>query len=245
MFLAGVVLVTAAAKSPGQVIVYDNTTNSSTNAFQNGGATDLSGDTITRYVADDITPLTGFAGRSITQFRLSVANLNTAAVTARPRVKFYLPDGTGSAPGTSFAMLNFPPATFNASSISLIVSGTLTPGVLVIPSSFSFFWAGVVFDDNNGSTGATQAQLNLLGQGLFNPPTVGSSVDIFFNGSTAGVPGDMPSGSLQNFQPGGPPANFGWQFQVAAVPEPGPLVMLLGPTVIGGLAYVRRRRTGK
>ena len=41
------------------------------------------------------TTRTGFAGQSVTQFRLSVANLNTTAVTARPRIRFFLPDGTG------------------------------------------------------------------------------------------------------------------------------------------------------
>jgi len=244
MLFAGLAVVAAAARSPGQVIVYDNTTNSVPSAFQNGGATTQAGNnTITRYVADDITPLTGFAGQSVTQFRLSVANLNTVGVTARPRIRFFLPDGTGQAPGTGIATLNFPPATFGASSISLIVSGPLSPGQFVIPAS-GFFWAGVVFDDNAGTTGATQAQLNNLGQGIFNPPTVGSSVDIFFVSTAAGVPGDFPAGTLQNFS-GTPVANFGWQFQVAAVPEPGPLVLLLGPTAMGLLAYARRVRTSK
>jgi hypothetical protein len=245
MFLAGVVLVAAAASASGQVIVYDNTTNSLTSAFRNGGAANQAGDTITQYVADDITPISAAAGRSVTQFTLSVANLNPAAVTARPRVKFFLPDGPGQAPGTGLATLAFPATTFGSSSISLIVSGTLAPGQLVIPTNFPFFWAGVAFDDNNGTTGATLAQLNNLGQGAFNPPTVGSSFDIFFLSSAAGVPGDNPAGNLQSFG-GTPPANFGWQFQVSAVPEPGPLVLLVGPTAMGLLAYARRvrRRVG-
>ena len=80
---------------------------------------------------------------------------------------------------------------------------------------------------------------------VFNPPTIGSSFDIYFLSTAAGVPGDFPAGNLQNFQPGGPAANFGWQFQVAAVPEPGPLVLLLGPTAMSLLAYARRVRTSK
>jgi hypothetical protein len=99
-----------------------------------------------------------------------------------------------------------------------------------------------VFDDVNGTTGATLAQLNNLGQGVFNPPTVGISDDVFFRSTAAGVPGDFPGGNQQNF--GGPPnpvANLGWQIQVAAVPEPGTLVLLFGPTAIGVFAYLRRR----
>src|SRR5258708_2618656 len=94
-FLAGVFLIAAAPTSLGQVIVYSNTTTNSMSGLQNGGAAKQGGNTITRYVADDITPIAGVAGRSVTQFTLSVANLNPTPVTARPRVKFFLPDGPG------------------------------------------------------------------------------------------------------------------------------------------------------
>jgi len=241
MLLAGALLVADVATASGQVIVYNNTTNSLTAALQNGGAANQAGNTITRFVADDIQPLTGFAGKSVTQFSLSVANLNTTPVTARPRIKFFLPDGPNQGPGTGLATLNFPAATFVGSSISLIVSGPLAPGQFVIPSS-SFFWAGVVFDDNGGTTGATLAQMNNLGQGAFNPPTVGISDDVYFLSTNAGIPGDFPGGSQLNFG-GSPVANFGWQFQVAAVPEPGVLVLLFGPTAVALLAHARRTRT--
>src|SRR5262249_21335171 len=174
-----------------------------------------SGNTITNFVADDIQPLAGFAGRSVTNFSLSVANLNTTAVTARPRVRIFLPDGPNLGPGTAIATLNFPQATFTGSSISLIVSGKLGPTQFVIPSS-SFFWAGVAFDDFGGTTGATLAQMNNLGQGVFNPPTVGISDDVYFITTDPGVPGNSPPGSQRNFG-GTPVANFGWQVQVAPV----------------------------
>jgi hypothetical protein len=170
-----------------------------------------------------------------------VANLNATAVTARPRLKFFLPDGPSLGPGTSLATLNFATVTFPASSIILIVSGQLAPGQLVVPPGF--FWAGVTFDDNLGTTGATPAQLNNLGQGQFNPPTVGISDDVIFVSNAAGVPGDFPAGIQRNFGgAGNPVASFGWQFQVAAVPEPGTLVLLLGPTAIGVLTQLARRK---
>jgi len=243
MLLAGVVLVGTAATASGQVIIYNNTTNSIAAALQNGGATNQSGNTITNFVADDIQPLAGFAGRSVTNFSLSVANLNPTAVTARPRVRIFLPDGPNLGPGTAIATLNFPTATFTGSSISLIVSGQLGPTQFVIPSS-SFFWAGVAFDDFGGTTGATLAQMNNLGQGVFNPPTVGISDDVYFITTDPGVPGNSPPGSQRNFG-GTPVANFGWQFQVAPVPEPGTLVLLFGPTAIALLAHVRRFRASK
>src|SRR5205823_2885938 len=99
-------------------------------------------------------------------------NLNGAAVTARPRVQFFAADGGGNAPGTLLLSLAFPPTTFGPGSVSLLTSVPLTPGQFVLPS---VFWAGVVFDDNSGSTGATLAELNNFGQGTFNPPTAGSS----------------------------------------------------------------------
>jgi hypothetical protein len=239
MVLAGVVLLTAAPASPGQVIAYDNTATPLVSAFPNGGAADQAGNTITRFVADDIAPVPAAAGQSVTQFTLSVANLNPTAVSARPRVQFFAPNGPGQAPGTLLLSLAFPATTFGASTISLITSSPLAAGQFVLPATF--FWAGVVFDNNNGGTGATPAQLNNFGQGAFHPPTVGSSFDIFFLSAGAGVQGDNPAGNLQNFG-GTTPANYGWQFQVAAVPEPGALALLLGPAAMGLLAPARRVR---
>jgi hypothetical protein len=37
----------------------------------------------------------------------------------------------------------------------------------VLPSGT--FWAGITFDDNNGTTGATLVQLDNLGKGVFRP----------------------------------------------------------------------------
>src|SRR5437016_10543727 len=91
--LAGILLVVMTPASPGQVIAYGDKTTFTGGAFPNGGAQLQGGNTITRYVADDITPDPTFVGQSVTQFTFSVANLNGATVTARPRVQFVATDG--------------------------------------------------------------------------------------------------------------------------------------------------------
>jgi hypothetical protein len=83
------------------------------------------------------------------------------------------------------------------------------------------FWAGVTFDGNNGTTGATLANLNNLGPGIFDPPTLGSSQDQFFATNSAGsFLANNPAGSFFNFG-GSPVANFGWAFSGTPPAAPG------------------------
>src|SRR4051794_37098118 len=172
--LAGLLLVALTPASPGQVIAYSNHAGIPPGAFPNGGATLQGTNTITRYVADDISPNPAFVGQSVTQFTFSAANQNPTPVTARPRVQFFDTTGPGGGPGTLLLTLNIAPATL-VSGVSLLQSAPLTPGHSVLPPPF---WAGVVFDENNGSTGIPLSELNTLGQGVFNPPLVGSSFDV-------------------------------------------------------------------
>jgi hypothetical protein len=216
---------------------YSNIDTYTGSVFSNGGAATVSGNGITRLVADDITfALPYLAGQSFTQFTFSVANLNLVAVSARPRVRFWLADGAGGGPGTYYSGIGytFNAISFGANSVGLF-SATLSPGFLQ-PAAGQTLWAGITFDNNNGATGATIAQLNNLGQGIFNPPAVGSSADRFFQTTAAGsfFNTNNPAGTLTNFG-GNPVGNFGWEF---VVPAPGS-VALLG---LGGLVASRRRR---
>src|ERR1043166_6933527 len=73
----------AIASASAQQLIYDNTLNFSGQVYLNGGAANQAGNTITRLVADDITPLSGYAGMPIQTISFSVGNLNPVAVSAR------------------------------------------------------------------------------------------------------------------------------------------------------------------
>lgn len=194
---------------------YSNVTTFLGAGVANGGAALQAGNTITRLVADDLTPTGG--GVDVFDFTFSVVNFDAVALTFRPRVRFWFADGAGGGPGTYYNLpasvgFTFNPVTVNATTIVLFTA-SLGTGQMTMPTST--FWAGMTFDDNNGTTGATAAQLNNLGQGLFGPATVGSSADLYFEttaaGSFFGV--NNPAGSLLNLN-GNPPASFGWEFNV-------------------------------
>lgn len=215
----------AGRATPGAV--YSNVDNFTGNAYANGGAANQAGNTITTLVADDIL----MAGpSSITSFTFSVANFNTVAVSARARVRFYAADGAGGTPGTVITGFSFNPISFAASSVNTFTGNV---AAFVLPAAF---WAGITFDNNTGGTGATAAQLNNLGQGIFDPPVVGSSGNIAFQTTGAGsFLANNPAGSTFNFTGlGAPIANFGWEF----IPTPG-AAALFG---IAGVAAARRRR---
>jgi len=200
---------------------YSNVTNFLGQAFVNGGATLQGANTITRLVADDVTPTGAHAGLDVTQVQFSVANFNNVPVSVRARIRFWFPDGAGGGPGTYY---NVPAAVgFSFNPIAFSPGVTVLTGLLPA-SSFTMpggtIWAGITFDNNNGTTGATAAEMNNLGQGLFDPPDVGSSADVFFATDLAGSFFNVanPGGGQGNFG-GSPKANFGWAFLVD-VPTP-------------------------
>jgi hypothetical protein len=221
-----------------QVVIYDNSANFAGSAFSNGGSALQSGNTITRLVADSIQTTAVGAPFIIDGFSFSVSNLNTVAVSARPRVRFYLADGAGGAPGTYVTGFSFNPISFAASNVSLF-STTIVP--VTFATSTGAFWAGITFDNSTGTTGATGAQLDLLGQGIYGPPLVGSSADNFFVTTAAGsFLVNNPAGTVTSFG-GSPVANFGWRF-TSPVPESSTLWMLLVGLPVLGLSLRRRAR---
>ncbi len=228
-----------------QTVTYSNVGTFTNTGFVNGGATAATANT-TRLVADDINPIT--IGAAVTGFKFNVTNFDSATFTARPRVRFYAADGTGGAPGTYITGFSFNPISFTGLS-----SVTFDTGVLAAASQFTLptsnngrFWAGMTFD-NLGAT-ATLAQLNNLGQGIFEPPTIGSSDNSLFFVTTAGgsFVGNNPIGTLSTIT--GAASNFGWEFTTTGgtpvvVPEANTVALLgAGLAPLAGIVVARRRR---
>jgi hypothetical protein len=212
---------------------YSNVDNFLGQALANTGAENQGGNTITRMLMDDIHfDLPYLAGQNFTQIKFSVANLNTAAVSARARVRFYRGDGANGGPGTLIAGFTF--NAFSFGSGVTVLTGNIGPG-LPQPAS-GMLWAGITFDNNSGASGATADQLNNFGVGLFNPPVIGFSNATYFHTTGAGsFLASNPGGAIIDGLSDGTPGNFGWEF---TVPAPGSLA-LVG---LGGLLAGRRRR---
>lgn len=230
------------AVSAHAVVGYsDVTTFSGVGYAQNGAALDgvTSTSASTTLVADDITFAPGMAGGSVTGFTFSVANFNSAAVSANADVRLYASNGTSGGPGTLLSALNFNPISFTSGSVATFTFTSAT-SLFTVPTNGTI-WAGISFSNDSSTSTATTTQLNSIGQGLFNPPTIGSSTDVFFQSTLGGSQflTSNPTGSFLYFG-GNPVANFGWQFNVTPLPTPEPSAFAaLG---LGAVAVLRRRK---
>lgn len=137
-------------------------------------------------------------------------------------------------------------------------------GALNLPMTDTKYWFGIFFDIDIPE-GADQAtvdtlteRLRKLGQGLYGPPTVGSSADVHHETDVFGAPyqqnyftdsfaANDPNGTyVKTFgmtDPNGQPvlSNFGWLVNgFVAIPEPSSVAFsLLG---ISAFALIRRRK---
>lgn len=229
--------------TPGSI--YSNVDTFSGFAAANGGTVVNAGNgnlLTTRYLADDLNSAGGsFDVMSVAgwSMKFSVANLNAAATTARFRIRFFLRDGAGGAPGTalggfSFATTSIPTgvSTFTATNLGSLGAG-------IPPSGTTQIWAGMFFD-NSGAAATTAAQLDNLGQGLFNPPVIGTSADQDFlsGAATNTFLVNNPAGAVRPSPfAANPVANYGWE--ITPAPEPTSLAVL-GLSIMG--FTLRRRR---
>jgi hypothetical protein len=218
-----------AAGARGATVVYDDTTNATTFAWFNpqndSGPTGI--------VADDITPVAGFAGQSVTQFQFGLFNNNTTASVITPTAYFYDNDGTSGGPGTLIAAVELPPVAIDGLATTTV--NELNPlGFFDLPSTT--FWAGLSF------SAVSSADSNAIGQLVYYPATVGSSQDLFFASTNPASNASNPPGTLFTAPfAGDPQMSFDWQFSVTAVPEP--TTVAIAMVALVGVMSGRKRST--
>jgi hypothetical protein len=181
---------------------YSNVTTLQGFFLANGGSTNLAGNTITRLRADDLTFTRGVPV-SVTGIRFAVHNNNAGTVSARARVRFYA--NNGGVPGNILAAVSFAAFAFGAGTTTL-TANPFGP----FSATTQTIWAGITFDNNGGATGATAAQLDLLGMRVVDPPDRGTSADVSFLTTAAGdFNVNNPTGTVGNTA--GVVDNLGWE----------------------------------
>lgn len=171
-----------------------------------GGVESDGVNTSTLFVADDLVPDPAYAGMAITSIRFSAASYAPVPVMVRIRVLVLNPDGPSGAPGTLIMGVIADPVVLPALTVSLI---TITAPAAVFPMPGGPFWAGMAFDDHDGTLAVTPSQLSSLGQGYFDPPTTGSSENrVFVTTTPFALEGSIFTRTSE------PRYNFGWAFEV-------------------------------
>jgi hypothetical protein len=218
------------------VVVYQNTTNPTGGGFAFEGAL-LTGSNLAANVdLNELTLAAGSAGDRITSLSFLSFNGNTMAVAARPTMYLWAANGAGGDPGTLLGSFALPLETLatGQSTLSLTV-----PTTVIVPASMQI-WAGIGFDNDNGASAITAAQLNLLGALTYHPATVGTdgATALFIPPPNFAV--NNPTGLVFGSPSG---ANYGWTVS-AAVPEPSTWAMMLIGFVGLGFGFHRSRRKG-
>jgi hypothetical protein len=222
---------TSRVVAPGAI--YSNVTNFLHYGVTVSGVSGPGNDDFTPMTADDLT-LAG--GGAVSEVNVYMFNDNSGTVTANVDMTFYANDGTSGLAGTVLGAFQLPGVSIQGGDVVSELGVAFSPGQLTL--SGGTIWAGLAYDNAN-QPNTSDAELTLLGDGLFNPPDVGSSTDeveLMASGQAPYTSND-PSGGTTNFG-GNPVANVGWE--IVVTPEPGCLGVILF-----GLALMRRRARGE
>jgi hypothetical protein len=209
-------------------VAYSNVQTYAARALTQGPASTIGGNVIGRLMGDDITLAAGTSAERIGRLRWTTFNGNTTPVAARMRLRFWRNDGTTSLPGLYYATgvpagplgVTFDPVTLAANAATI---WSWAPGndpvfrQWLSANAGETIWIGLVFDNNAGGTGATEAQIANLGQLLFDPPAVGSTPNGVFITNNAGsfFQANHPAGGRVFFTGTNPPptTNLGYSWE--------------------------------
>jgi hypothetical protein len=229
-------LVCSFAFTARATVIYSNTSNFSGDVTQNGSATELDTFDRTGIDADDIMPIAAGVGADVNSITYNIVNLNSTAVVFQPFLSIWAADGAGGGPGTLLYSQGLPDIS-QVPGIEIYTFASGGPTLFVAPGQF---WAGISFDNDNGSLSISSLELNNLGQGIYAPPTVGSSANEVFLGSPGQQNSSNPTGNLTNFGPG-LTADFGWEFDgTLATPEPASALLVAAGLALAGALAKRR-----
>ena len=157
------------------------------------------GSPITKTLAEDVTPLSLYAGRVVTAIGTTFYNYNGIDVAFRPRFRFWEANGPSYGLGTYLASTAFTAdavrmAPYSTQEVVFNTAG----GDLIVPSTK--VWAGIALDnEQNGDGMASVSQLNWMGimPGVVSRGT--SNTDIFrSNTATDLIYTNTPAGSYES-----------------------------------------------
>jgi hypothetical protein len=188
------------------VSAYSNLAGFNGAILTNGGVATDGVNTRTLFVADDIVPLPEYASADLVSVKIAVGNYNPVPVTVRLNAMLFDPDGPAGGPGTHVMSIIFSSLILDPLVVT-VLSAMVPPGLFPMPDGP--FWAGVSFDDDEGTAMVTPGQLANLGVAYFDPPQVGSSENRLFITAT---PFTMSGTILERTD--SPAYNFGWEFNV-------------------------------
>lgn len=182
--------------------------------YENGGATLNGSNTVTRLLADDVTPLASEVGGDVRELKFTAVNIGITPVNARINFRFWFNSG-GNLPGNYYDV----PADVAFADDYQIAPGVNFLSIAIPAGTFTLptgpLWCGMSYDDHDGTTGATAAQLDKLGQAISGTATIGTSNDGAFitdnPGEFSGV--DNPAGVALN-PVGGPHFNLALELVV-------------------------------
>jgi hypothetical protein len=227
----------ASCEANADTVVYQNTT-TAVSAFVFNGAATVGSDLAANVDINELILAPGYGGSTVTSISFQADNFNSTAVQARPVMYVWAANGAGGTPGTLLGTFALPLEALTTGTTTL--SYSIAPGSLLVPAN-DIIYAGIGFDNDNGASSISAAQLNDLGGLTYNPATIGTDgVQAYFvaPGGAVNDPSSIAFG-------GANAADYGFTVTASTAPEPGVLSLLTlsAPLLLFGIRRARSNRS--